>query len=129
MMKGFGQKARLASGVLLLLAGLSLQLQGISALISIPVMVAGMIFLLRAARILKEGKESVKGDERTRKLGAFASAYSWFLTLVLVCLLFWADYLELAEIPLQHALGLVIFFMIISLLGFRWHFTQKGDAE
>ncbi len=128
IMKRFGQKYRMIAGVLLVLLGLSLQLQGFSSIISIPVMVAGMLFLVTAVRIYREG-DSPRGDERTRKLGAFASAYSWFSVLMLACLLFWVDYLDLAELSVQHVLGLVIFFMIATLVLFRWYFVRKGDAR
>jgi len=48
---------------------------------------------------------------------------------MLACLLFWVDYLDLAELSVQHVLGLVIFFMIATLVLFRWYFVRKGDAR
>jgi len=68
-------------------------------------------------------------DERTRKLGAYAAAYSWLLTLVLIAVLFWVDYFTVVTLTVAQALGATLFVMVLSMNVFRWYFSGKGDVE
>lgn len=116
-------------GALLMVSGVVVQVADAQPVVSTVMMVAGMVYILKAAKISRHGEESMKGDERTRKIGAFASAYSWFLTLIAMTVLFWLDYLSVVALTIQHALGILIFFMVLSLLAFRWHLIRKGDVR
>ena len=42
-------------------------------------------------------------DERTKKLGAYAATYSWLVTLMLIALLFWVDYLAVVILTVTDA--------------------------
>jgi hypothetical protein len=125
----FGLKYNIGIGALFILFSVVLQLQGYELPITTAVMVAGIVFLVRGMRIMKYGKTTVEGDERTRKIGAFASAYSWFLSLMAMAVLFWVDYLGLLSLSVQQVLGILLFFMIFTLLGFRWYLSRRGDAR
>lgn len=68
-------------------------------------------------------------DERTKKLGAYAATYSWLVTLVLIAVLFWVDYLAVVKLTVTQVLGVTLLVMVLSLNFFRWYFLRKGDVE
>jgi succinate-acetate transporter protein len=125
----FGHKYKIVVGSAFVLLGIVMQLQDMHVAISVAVMVAGMVFLVRGMRIMRRGEDVYKGDERTRKIGAFASAYSWFLTLMAIAVVFWVDYLEIFPMSSQQILGFLLFFMVFTLVFFRWYLTRKGDVQ
>ncbi|AAM32592.1 hypothetical protein MM_2896 [Methanosarcina mazei Go1] len=98
---------------------------------SIPVIliVMGMvIFLITAFRLFRQG-DLPDRDERTKKLAAYGITYSWLFTLVLITVLYWIEFLNLADFTAEAILGILLFFMLISANVFRWFFMQKGDVE
>ncbi|MGC9445029.1 MAG: hypothetical protein ACP5E9_08930 [Candidatus Methanospirareceae archaeon] len=68
-------------------------------------------------------------DERTKKLGAYAATYSWLLTLVLIAILYWVDYLAVVKLTVTQVLGLTLIVMVLSLNLFRWYNLRRGDVE
>lgn len=68
-------------------------------------------------------------DERTKKLGAYAAAYSWLVTLVLVAVLFWVDYLAVVKLTVTQVLSVTLLVMVLSLNVFRWYFLRRGDMD
>ena len=120
---------RMLLGAMFVAFGVAMQITDTQPIISAAVMAAGLVYMIRGVRIFRRGEEAYKGDERTRKIGAFASAYSWFLTLMAMVVLFWLDYLNVISLTVQYVLGIMIFFIIFSMLGFRWHLARKGDAQ
>lgn len=67
-------------------------------------------------------------DERTVKISNTALAYSWFVTLIFVCVLFWADYLGKVQVTVAQALGAVYFVMIVVAMIFIGYFKRRGDV-
>ncbi len=123
-------KNRLTSGVLLTLAGI-LSAAFFEGNSSIPIFLITMglvIFAMTAFRLFRQG-DLPDRDERTKKLASYGISYSWLLTLVLIIVLYWIEFLELAELTAEATLGLLLFFMLISANVFRWYFMQKGDIE
>ncbi|MBN1455956.1 MAG: hypothetical protein JW945_06880 [Methanomicrobia archaeon] len=68
-------------------------------------------------------------DERTKKLGAYAATYSWLVTLVLIAVLFWVDYLAVVKLTVTQVLSVTLLVMVLSLNLFRWYFSRRGDVE
>jgi hypothetical protein len=68
-------------------------------------------------------------DERTKKLAAYGITYSWLLTLVLIAVLYLANFFKLVEFTAGGVLGILLILMAISANIFRWYFTQKSDVE
>jgi hypothetical protein len=121
---------KLALGVILMLAGmLSVAFFEVDASVSIFLIVMGLVlFVITAFRLFRSG-DLPDRDERTKKLAAYGITYSWLLTLVLITVLYWIEFLDLAELTAEATLGILLFFMIISANAFRWYFMRKGDVE
>jgi TRAP-type C4-dicarboxylate transport system permease large subunit len=121
---------KLALGVILMLAGmLSAAFLEVDASVSIFLIVMGLVmFIITAFRLFRSG-DLPDRDERTKKLASYGIAYSWILTLVLITVLYWIEFLDLAELTAETTLGVLLFFMIISANVFRWYFMRKGDIE
>lgn len=124
-------KLFLVLGFLLTLAGLLMLLAGeemggghASVLITIGV----VIIAVMALRLWRHG-EDIEADERTKKIGAYGISYSWFLTLVLLFLLFWIDRLALMALTAGDVLLAVILVMTISAKAIQWHLSRKGDVD
>jgi len=100
--------------------------EGIPAWVPLVLFSFGAMMLAYALRVIRHGDEP-KHDERTRKLGAFAASWSWFLTLLAISVLFWLDYLEIFRFSSQELIGFTLFFMVFTMIAFRWHLARKGD--
>ena len=121
---------RLISGIILLLAGIMLTVffEGDSSIPVILIVMGMVIFLITAFRLFRQG-DLPDRDERTKKLAAYGITYSWLFTLVLIPVLYWIEFLNLADFTAEAILGILLFFMLISANVFRWFFMQKGDVE
>ncbi|AGF98242.1 MULTISPECIES: hypothetical protein [Methanosarcina] len=121
---------RLISGIILLLAGIMLTVffEGDSSIPVILIVMGMVIFLITAFRLFRQG-DLPDRDERTKKLAAYGITYSWLFTLVLITVLYWIEFLNLADFTAEAILGILLFFMLISANVFRWFFMQKGDVE
>ncbi len=49
------------------------------------------------------------------------------LTFVFVAVLYWGDYIGIFDMPASTVLGLVFFFMTVTMIAFRWYYLRKGD--
>ncbi|MDI3539993.1 MAG: hypothetical protein PWQ52_1116 [Methanolobus sp.] len=95
--------------------------------ISLINMGAVIIFVtfIRAKRF----KNGPMKDERTVKIGSYGLSYSWFVTLIVVAVLFWIDYFELVHLTVDQVLGLLILVMAVTAKGFQWYLFRKGDVD
>lgn len=125
-----GYTYKLASGIVLMLAGIfSAVFHTFEMTTSIFLINMGLLlFVITALRLLRQGGLPDR-DERTKKLAAYGVTYSWLLTLVLIAVLYWIEYLKLIELTAESVLGILLIFMTISANVFRWYFMQKGDVE
>lgn len=117
-------------GGLLLAAGLVVPMMTQESTVpsSLLATVGTVLIVLGVVRHLQFGEEP-EGDERTKKIGAWGITYSWILTLVLITVVFWVDYLHVAALSLQEVLVLLLFGMIISARLFQWVLFRRGDVE
>jgi hypothetical protein len=117
-------------GLTIMVAGMfSIAFLEVNKSISISLINIGLIiFVVTVFRLFKKGDLPDK-DERTKKLAAYGITYSWLVTLVLLTVLFWAEYFKLIDLTVGGLFGTILFFMIISANVFRWYFMQKGDVE
>jgi apolipoprotein N-acyltransferase len=65
-------------------------------------------------------------DERMKKLGSTAAAYSWTATFVMVSIFYWFYYLKIVEMPGEVAVALIFAFMAATLMIFRFYLNRKG---
>jgi len=85
-----------------------------------------LVFSLGRAMRTDEGPEQ---DERTRRIGAYGITYSWFVTLVYLFALFWAQNAGLFALSSPDVILSSILLMAISAKAFQWWFFRKGDVE
>ncbi|MFH1836169.1 MAG: hypothetical protein ABH851_08275 [Methanobacteriota archaeon] len=120
---------RFGAGMIFLFMGLSLSLKDYNPAVGAATMTFGLIYILNAVKVKVHGQAAVKGDERTRKLGAWAATYSWFATLMGVSILYWLVRLGRVDLAAEDVLGILILFMTFSLLFFRMVVAHKGDVS
>jgi arginine exporter protein ArgO len=90
--------------------------------------IGGVIIFVTFIRARRSGDGSMK-DERTVRIGSYGLSYSWFVTLILLAVLFWIDYFELVQFTVDQVLGLLILVMAVTAKGFQWYHFRKGDVE
>lgn len=75
------------------------------------------------------GMDKKAHDERLRKIGTFATTYSWYITMVFVSFLaitmFWAQNIHN---PIE-LLGVTIFVMVFTMLVANTILSRKGDID
>jgi peptidoglycan/LPS O-acetylase OafA/YrhL len=92
-------------------------------------MITGGIILLVICLIsLKKSPDKDIRDERSMKIGTWAISYSWYLTFLVVIIMFWLAYLDIVTISTVSALGILIMLMPLSTVAFQWYFSKKGDV-
>ncbi len=67
-------------------------------------------------------------DERTRKIGAFAMAYSWNITAIFIAVLIVLDLLSLLKMNVREVLVLTFCVMMAATVGLYAYFRRKGDV-
>lgn len=68
-------------------------------------------------------------DERTKKLGAYGLSYSWFITFLMLNLLYWIDRLHFAQLTVSNVIFILFILMLVTAKGFQWYFLSKGDVD
>ena len=97
--------------------------------IGISLINIGAIMIFATFIKVKRLRRGAIKDERTVKIGAYGLSYSWLLSLVLLSMLFWVDYMQLVQMTVTQVLGIMIFAMVFSAKGFQWYLFRKGDVE
>jgi peptidoglycan/LPS O-acetylase OafA/YrhL len=88
----------------------------------------GIILFVICFISLRKSADSDIRDERSLKIGTWAISYSWYLTFLVVIVMFWLSYLDLVAIDAFAALGILIMLMPLSTVAFQWYFSRKGDV-
>jgi arginine exporter protein ArgO len=90
--------------------------------------IGGVIIFVTYIRA-KRFRNGPMKDERTVRIGSYGLSYSWFVTIILLAVLFWVNYFELAKLTVDQVLGLLILVMAVTAKGFQWYLFRKGDVE
>lgn len=121
---------RAVSGMAALTIGLTLGItQAAPQVLVIAFTVMGTILFAGAVFATRKQQLGFAKDERTRKIEAYSSAYSWFFTYVVLLLLIWNELLEWIKLSVLQALGILSVTMIVSMAGTRQFFLHQGDIE
>lgn len=117
-------------GFLFLAIGIIHHLTGTSADATTGMFItSGVVVLIFAgARAMRED-EDPEQDERTRRIGAYGITYSWFITLVYLFVLFWAENMGLLALASTDVILSSILLMAVSAKVFQWWFFRQGDVE
>ncbi|MBN2109955.1 MAG: hypothetical protein JW705_02555, partial [Methanosarcinaceae archaeon] len=67
-------------------------------------------------------------DERSIKIGAYGLSYSWFVTFVLISLLFWVEESGSVKMTVEQVLAILMFTMVLTAKGIQWYLFRKGDV-
>ncbi|WP_406660131.1 hypothetical protein V7O66_09770 [Methanolobus sp. ZRKC3] len=115
--------ALILTGVALLVLSENYHQGGIS-LINIGAVIIFVTFL-RAKRY----RSGPLKDERTVRIGSYGLSYSWFVSFLVLNILFWIDNMALIKLTVAQVLAIMFFVMIVTAKGFQWYLFRKGDVE
>jgi hypothetical protein len=118
-------------GILLLGIGLlQLTLRPVAAEGTFPAayISAGTVLVILAGLRLYRGEKEYMQDERTKKIGAYGLSWSWFLTFLVLFVVFWANYLGLWSPDAGTLSVILILLMGISAKAFQFWFFREGDV-
>jgi hypothetical protein len=115
-------------GILFLSMGIGLSFGDIHPAAGAATTAFGLIYVLQSVRMKRNGEDALRGDERTRRIGAWAASYSWFLTLLALSALFWLIHLKAVALGPEDVAASMMLLMVFSLLFFRWMLSRKGDV-
>jgi len=91
------------------------------------IIIGGIMMLFGAARLLR-GNEP-RGDERTRKLGAYAASWSWFSALSVASLLYLLEHWGMITLSADQALVAMLVTLLGTMVVFNAYYRKRGDAE
>jgi hypothetical protein len=75
------------------------------------------------------GMEKPGRDERRRKIGTMATAYSWYITALALCAVVVLCYTFNVALSMPRLFGLTMIVLIASMMGCFVYFSRKGDVE
>ena len=124
---------------IMFLVGVGLLLVGLIEMLRLPVdppdtgalssVTFGFILVFLAGARLFRGEHDTFQDERTRKIGAYGLSWSWFLTFMVLFVLFWLDYLGIFSPGGGMVAVILILLMGISAKVFQLYLFRRGDIE
>ncbi len=95
---------------------------------TISVALSIVMTLIILLYLKSKNKERYIKDERTIRLSGYAVSWSWFVTLVVVTMLYWNDYIGLVNISAKSLITTIFLVMVISISFFRFYFFRKPDV-
>lgn len=117
----FGSVMLMISGVILMATKTMSDLLAVLILLGIMALITNFFSYV--------GMDEKTKDERLRKIGTFATTYSWYITIVFVSFLvvsmYWAQNIHN---PLE-LLGVTMFVMVFTMLIANTILSRKGDIE
>jgi len=90
--------------------------------IASAIFAVGMVMYWR----MKKGQKVIR-DERVNRVAQKASSWSWFLSYVLITILFWVQYLKLYALTVELVLGLMFYFMVFSYIICQWYLNRQPN--
>ncbi len=90
--------------------------------------IGSVLLFVTFLRARRQRKGLVK-DERTVRIGSYGLSYSWFVSFIVLNLLFWIDNLSLLKFTVPQVIGIMFIVMIATAKGFQWYLFRKGDVE
>jgi peptidoglycan/LPS O-acetylase OafA/YrhL len=115
------------AGVLLLGIGL-VQMTPSGGNVATAYISAGTVLMIFAGLRLYRGEKNYLQDERTKKIGAYGLSWSWFLTIMVLFVIFWSYYLHIWTPDAGTLCVILILIMGISAKAFQMWFFRKGDV-
>ena len=117
------------SSVLLLTALVLIFVYEYTTPIPLILLVVSLACSIRLILHRKELEEEIRPDERTRKIGAYALSYAWWIGICGIILLFWSDSLGNWRPDTQTALGISLLLLFIPATLFLVYLPRKSDSN
>ena len=89
----------------------------------------GLILIFIGAMRVRRSPELEIQDERTKKIGAWGIAYSWYLTFLFIVFALLAYAFELPIPDTGSLLLMLIIIMPLSAYLFQFYFHRRGDID
>ena len=112
-----------AAGILLPITGTLTDTAASSALISV-----GTVMITFGVLNHRRFGDEIESDERTRRIGGEAAAWSWFATLIFLCIIFWVNKLGGFTPDIEGVILGTILFMALTGAAFSWYFAHRTEG-
>ena len=96
---------------------------------SLSIAISMIVVMIVITFLRLRNPESYKTDERTEKLSAYASSWSWMATLTVVTLLYWNDYIQLVSLTAHQVITIIFIVMIASIVLTRLLLFKRPDIK
>lgn len=97
--------------------------------LSVCLILAGLIFFVLALQVLTKPETERVVDERVTEINEKAGYHAFWITLVSVTILFWADRIRSFGIDVTDMYYATIFAGVCSWSILRWYYNRKGDLK
>ena len=97
--------------------------------LSVCLILAGLIFFVLALQVLTKPETERVVDERVTGINEKAGYHAFWITLVSVTILFWADRIQSLGIDVMEIYYATIFAGVCSWSILRWYYNRKGDVK
>jgi uncharacterized membrane protein len=124
-------KYGLIIGIISLAIGILLSVLNVSVdrIVVISVINLGLVLIVFSIILHIVNKDYPVADERTRKISATAVERSWFITMLVICLLIWVEYFNVIQLSVMQTLMVILLVMSGLNLLFKVYYERKGDIE
>jgi len=122
--------AFLALGTVIALASLALwQITGTidTQWAATGIIIGGIMAVSGIAGMLR--KDVPRGDERTRKLGGYATSWSWLSGVTVTSLLYLLDNWGIIHMSASGALAAVLVTLLVTAVAFNAYYRSRSDLE
>ncbi len=123
---------RIVIGTFILVAGLLMNIfTDVSRTLVISMVISGSILIIYTIYYQIRYKETggPVQDEWSRRINTASLANSWFVTFILILLIFWTDHLQIYSFTIDQVVALLFITMILTANLFQLYFRKKGDVE
>ncbi|HEY3272298.1 MAG TPA: hypothetical protein VGJ92_00975 [Methanocella sp.] len=91
------------------------------------IIIGGIMMLFGVAGL--GWRDEPRGDERTRKLGAYAASWSWFSALSVASLLYLLEHWNMITLSADQALVAMLVTLLGTMVVFNAYYRKRGDTE
>ncbi len=123
---------RIIIGTFILVAGLLMNIfTDANQTLVISMIISGSVLIIYTVYYQIRYKETggPVQDEWIRRINTASLANSWFITFILILLIFWIDHLHIYSFTIDQVVAILFITMILTANMFQLYFRKKGDIE
>lgn len=91
------------------------------------IIIGGVMAVFGIAGLLR--KDVPRGDERTRKLGGFATSWAWLSGVTVTSVLYLLNQWDIIEMSAPGALAAVLVSLLVTAVAFNAYYRSRGDMD